>query len=70
VKITEAFVRFIRKKELRAKVGYSPAHIDRLEKAGEFPKRINLGPNSVAWLEHEVEAWIEARVAERDAAGA
>ena len=63
-------MRFIRKKELRAKVGYSPAHIDRLEKAGEFPKRINLGPNSVAWLEHEVEDWIKARVAERDAAGA
>ena len=60
-------MRFIRKKELRAKVGYSPAHIDRLEQAGDFPKRINLGPNSVAWLEHEVEAWIEARVAERDA---
>jgi prophage regulatory protein len=61
-------MRFIRKKELRVKVGFSPAHIDRLEKAGAFPKRIALGENSVAWLEHEVEAWIEARVAERDAA--
>ncbi len=63
-------MRIVRRKELRHLVGYSPAHIDRLEKAGQFPKKVELGPNAVGWLEAEVQEWIKARVAERDAAQA
>ncbi len=63
-------MRIVRRKELRHLVGYSPAHIDRLEKAGQFPKRVELGPGAVGWLEDEVQEWIKARVAERDAAQA
>ncbi len=48
--------------------GYSRMHVDRLEKAGRFPRRVQLGPNSVGWLENEVLAWIEARAAARDIA--
>ncbi len=33
---------------------------------GKFPKPIKLGPKSVGWLESEVLAWREARIAERD----
>ena len=62
-------LRILRRKELKAKVGYSPAHIDRMEKAGFFPHRVELGPGAVGWLEHELDAWIEARVAERDEKG-
>ena len=58
-------LRILRRKELKAKVGYSPAHIDRMEKAGLFPRRVELGPGAVGWIEHEVDAWIEARAAER-----
>jgi prophage regulatory protein len=37
--------------------------------AGEFPAPIRLSKRSVAWLETEVEAWIEARIrATREAA--
>ena len=50
------------KKELTKLVLYSPQHIARLEKAGQFPKRIKLGRNRVAWLLSEVEEWIEERV--------
>jgi prophage regulatory protein len=46
---------------------YSPAHIDRLEKAGRFPKRVQLGPCRVGWVESEVMAWLVARIKERDA---
>lgn len=46
--------------------GYSRMHVDRLEKAGRFPKRVQLGPNSVGWLEDEIQAWIEARAAARE----
>jgi prophage regulatory protein len=61
-------MRILSKKDLRAMVLYSPAHIDRLEKAGRFPKRIQLGPGRVGWLENEVLAWVAERVRERDAA--
>jgi prophage regulatory protein len=54
------------KKELRALVLYSPAHIDRLEKAGRFPKRVQLGPCRVGWVESEVLAWLEERIRQRE----
>ncbi|WP_310887981.1 helix-turn-helix transcriptional regulator [Burkholderia pseudomallei] len=28
-----------------------------------FPKRIRLSAHSVGWLEHEIDAWIESRIA-------
>ena len=59
-------LRFLRRRDLRAKVGYSAAHIDRLEKAGLFPKRVVLGPGAVAWLESEIDDWIRSRLSERD----
>ncbi|MBK3732902.1 AlpA family phage regulatory protein [Azospirillum brasilense] len=57
--------RILRFKQLRERVPFSRMHIDRLEKAGKFPKRVRIGENSVGWLENEVEAWIAARVATR-----
>jgi len=60
-------MRILSKKDVRALVLYSPAHIDRLEKAGRFPMRVQLGPCRVGWIESEVHAWLEARVKERDA---
>ena len=57
----------IDKKELKDLIKYSPQHIARLEAVGQFPKRIRLGNNRVAWLLSEVEHWIDQRIAERDA---
>ena len=59
----------VSKKELRTVCGipYSPQHIARLEAAGKFPKRVRLGQNRVAWLLMEVEEWLDARIAKRDA---
>jgi len=61
--------RVVSKKELKTVCGipYCPAHIARLEKAGRFPKRIVLGQNRVAWLQSEVEEWLNERIAKRDA---
>lgn len=59
-------MRILSKKDLRALVLYSPAHIDRLEKAGRFPKRVQLGPCRVGWIETEVLGWLEERIRERD----
>ncbi len=57
----------IDKRELTRLVKYSPQHIARLEKAGQFPKRIRLGQNRVAWLLTEIEEWIDERLQRRDA---
>jgi len=37
----------------------------RLEKAGLFPKRVQLGLNRVGWVEAEVLEWLEERLARR-----
>lgn len=58
-------MRLVTKKQLRNIVPYSSAHIDRLEKAGEFPPRVRLGANRVGWLEAEVQEWIAAKASER-----
>lgn len=59
-------MRFLSKRQVRDLVLYSPQHIDRLEAAGKFPKRVQLGPCRVGWLEDEVIEWMKARIAERD----
>lgn len=38
------------------------------EKFPGFPRPIPLGANAVGFLEHEIAAWIEKRIEERDAA--
>lgn len=56
----------IRIKELKARIGLSVPTIYRLIAAKKFPPAVSLGPGSVGWIEDEVDAWIEARIAERD----
>ena len=36
--------------------------------AGTFPKPVKTGERSVAWVESEINDWIAARIAEREAA--
>lgn len=62
-------LRLITRSELLAIVPYTPQHILRLEKRGLFPRRIQVGPNRVAWLLSEIEEWVAARVFERDRSG-
>ena len=54
--------KFIRRAEVLKRTGLSVATIWRKERAGDFPARRQLGPNSVAWLESEVLAWMDSRV--------
>jgi prophage regulatory protein len=55
-------LRIITKAELRSLVPYTPQHIHRLEKAGRFPRRLQLGPNRVGWRLTDIEAWINERL--------
>jgi prophage regulatory protein len=59
------FKKFIVLPKVQEIVPYSASHIWRLEQSGEFPKRIRLGGNRVAWLQSEVENWVNNKIASR-----
>jgi prophage regulatory protein len=51
--------------EIRNWAPYSLNHIRRLEASGDFPRRVRIGPNRVAWIREEVDCWLQSRIAER-----
>ena len=59
-------MRILSKLQVKELVLYSPQHIARLEKAGQFPKRVPLGPNRVGWVESEVLDWLNERLKQRE----
>jgi prophage regulatory protein len=59
-------MRILSKRQLKELVLYSPQHIARLEKAGQFPKRVQLGLNRVGWVEEEVLDWLQQRLDGRE----
>ena len=68
--------RFIRLPEVLSRTGYGRTTIYRKMEDGSFPRSVKLGgppidPNvfdsrAIAWIEDEVEQWIESRIDERD----
>lgn len=48
-------------------ISWSRVHVTRLEKLGQFPRRIQLGANTVAWDEAEIDAMLAAKAAARGA---
>ena len=64
--------RILRRPEVCNIVGLSKASIDRLEAAGDFPRRCELGNGKwkpVGWSSKEVYTWLDQRLAERDGEG-
>ena len=57
--------KILRWADLKPILGLSRMTVYRMEKAGTFPKRIQINSGSVGWLEHEVEAWLAERMASR-----
>lgn len=47
-------------------IGYSRCHLWRLIKAGAFPRPVKIGENKSAFVETEIDAWIEEKIVERD----
>ncbi|MEP7152316.1 MAG: AlpA family phage regulatory protein [Nitrospira sp.] len=58
-------IQVLREKERHRITGLSRTQWWRLERAGQVPRRIPLGENSVGWLKGELESWIAARAATR-----
>jgi len=53
--------RLIFKPERREMTGVSEPTWWRMEKRGEAPKRRQISPGRVGWLESEILAWMESR---------
>ena len=58
--------RFISMSEVLDRICLSKTHLYRKINAGQFPKQIPLGPQKVAFLESEIEAWMKARLHARE----
>ena len=61
--------RLLSKKQVKEIVLFSYAHIERMEKAGRFPKRVRLSHHPrgrCGYVEAEILGWLSARIAERD----
>lgn len=59
-------MKFIRYQQLKDRgIPWTRVHLGRLVRAGEFPQPVNLGGNSIAWVEAEIEAWAADRAASR-----
>ena len=68
--------RLIRLSEVLSRTGFGRTSIYRKMEDGSFPRSVKLGgppidPNvfdsrAIAWIEHEVDQWMESRIEERD----
>jgi len=53
--------------DLKARgIPWSRVHVGRLEAAGKFPQHIDLGENSIAWFEDEIDDFLEEKAAARE----
>jgi prophage regulatory protein len=68
----ENAMRLISYDDLRPVKGirYSRVQLWRLERDGRFPKRVSVGPARHAWVEAEIDRYIEERIRARDEAAA
>lgn len=64
-----ASVKMVTFEALQSYVSYSRTHLRRLEKQGKFPQRVRMGNcprrGRIMWVETEVEAWRQERMAKR-----
>lgn len=56
--------RLIRLSEVLRRTGYSKAWIYRLMSQEKFPASIKVGTRSIAFVESEIDEWINQRIAE------
>lgn len=50
-----------------AQTSYSRTWVMKLIERGEFPRPVRIGERRFAFVQSEVDAWIEARIAAREA---
>jgi len=62
-------MRFVTWKQMKEEglCPWSRAHVQRLEAAGQYPKRVTLGQQRVVWVREEIEAHNQLLAARRTA---
>ena len=55
--------KILRLPAVKERTGLSRSSVYQKIGSGEFPKAIPLGARAVGWLESEIDAWIETKVA-------
>ena len=55
-------LRILRLRQVIARTGLSRSTIYHHISEGRFPKQVTLGPQSVGWVEGDVDAWIVGRI--------
>lgn len=58
--------RLIRLDEVKRRTGFQKSSIYNRVAEGTFPRPVNLGGRAVAWVEDEIQEWIDSRISERD----
>lgn len=58
-------MRLISMKEVMHKTSLARSTIYKYLAEGIFPESVSLGANKVAWLESEINEWIEEKLAQR-----
>ncbi|MCE7031727.1 AlpA family phage regulatory protein [Lysobacter sp. GX 14042] len=58
----------LRKRQVLQATGLTSSTLDRLERGGDFPRKLQIAPRAVGWLASEVDAWIRRKAAEAQAA--
>ncbi|MCG3460273.1 AlpA family transcriptional regulator [Xenorhabdus bovienii] len=62
--ITTLKANLIRLPEVQRRTGYSKAWIYKLIADNRFPKQVKIGTRSVAFVESEIDGWIDQCIAE------
>ena len=63
--------RLIGYEDLKQKgIPYTKQHLWRLERQSAFPKRVPLSATRVAWVESEIDAYVQAKISARSAPSA
>lgn len=57
--------RLLRLTQVMDKTGLKRSQIYAYMTNGDFPKSIKIGPSSVAWLESEIDDWIDKKLKNR-----
>jgi prophage regulatory protein len=59
-------LRYIRLRDVRERVGLGTSTIYKMMANDAFPKQVKISLRTAAWIESEVDAFMTARIAERD----
>ena len=59
---TDKHPKLIRLPEVKRRTGFGKTWIYTLIRAGKFPKQVKTGLRSIAFIESEIDAWIDEKI--------